>query len=63
VVSVDWDEGETVARHIELERKYDAEPDLALPDLRQVAGCAKVGPPETHVLRASYFDTEDLRLA
>jgi CHAD domain-containing protein len=63
VVSADWDEGETVAGHIELERKYDAEPDLVLPDLRQVAGCAKVGPPETHVLRASYFDTEDLRLA
>jgi CHAD domain-containing protein len=52
-----------VARHIELERKYDAEADLALPDLRQVGGCARVGPPRTHVLRASYFDTEDLRLA
>jgi CHAD domain-containing protein len=52
-----------VARHIERERKYDAEADLALPDLRQVAGCADVGPPETHTLRASYFDTEDLRLA
>jgi CHAD domain-containing protein len=52
-----------VARHIELERKYDAEPDLALPDLRSVAGCARVGAPETRILRASYFDTEDLRLA
>jgi CHAD domain-containing protein len=52
-----------VARHIELERKYDAEPDLALPDLRNVAGCARVGAPETRILRASYFDTEDLRLA
>jgi CHAD domain-containing protein len=52
-----------VARHIELERKYDAGEDVALPDLRQVAGCAGVGPPETHTLRASYYDTEDLRLA
>ncbi|MCW2863202.1 MAG: domain containing protein [Actinoallomurus sp.] len=52
-----------MARHIELERKYDAEPDLALPDLRSVAGCARVGAPETRILRASYFDTEDLRLA
>ncbi|GLY91718.1 CYTH and CHAD domain-containing protein [Actinoallomurus iriomotensis] len=52
-----------MARHIELERKYDAEADLALPDLREVGGCARVGPPETHILRASYFDTEDLRLA
>jgi len=52
-----------VARHIELERKYDAGADVALPDLRQVPGCAGVGPPRTHTLRASYYDTEDLRLA
>ncbi|MDN3358820.1 CYTH and CHAD domain-containing protein [Actinomadura sp. DC4] len=52
-----------MARHIELERKYDAGADVALPDLRQVAGCAGVGPPKTHTLRASYYDTEDLRLA
>ena len=52
-----------MARHIEMERKYDAGADVALPDLRQVAGCAVVGPPETHTLRASYYDTEDLRLA
>jgi CHAD domain-containing protein len=52
-----------VARHIELERKYDAEAGVVLPDLRQVGGCAEIGPPETHTLNASYFDTEDLRLA
>lgn len=52
-----------MARHIELEHKYDAEAGLVLPDLRQVSGCAEVGPPETHTLRAIYFDTEDLRLA
>lgn len=52
-----------MARHLELEHKYDAEPDVALPDLRQVSGCAAVGTPETHTLRATYFDTADLRLA
>ena len=52
-----------MARHIELERKYDAGAGVTLPDLRQIAGCAGVSPPETHVLRASYYDTEDLRLA
>lgn len=52
-----------MSRHIELERKYDAEADLALPDLRQVTGCTEIGPPETHRLHATYFDTEDLRLA
>lgn len=52
-----------MVRHIELERKYDAEADLTLPDLRQVNGCADVGAPQTHKLHATYFDTEDLRLA
>ncbi len=52
-----------MARHIELERKYDADPGLAIPDLRDVRGFASVGAPETHTLRALYFDTEDLRLA
>lgn len=52
-----------MARHIELERKYDAGAGLALPDLRQVDGCVEVGPPKTHTLHATYFDTEDLRLA
>jgi inorganic triphosphatase YgiF len=52
-----------VARHIELERKYDADPGLAIPDLRDVRGFASVGAPETHTLHALYFDTEDLRLA
>lgn len=52
-----------MARHIELERKYDAEAGIALPDLRRVGGCAEIGPRQTHTLTASYFDTEDLRLA
>jgi CHAD domain-containing protein len=53
----------TVSGHIELERKYDADADFAIPDLREVPGCARVGDPEAHTLHASYFDTDDLRLA
>ena len=52
-----------MARHIERERKYDAEPGLAIPDLRDVRGFASVGAPETHTLHAVYYDTEDLSLA
>lgn len=50
-------------RHIELERKYDADAGFAPPDLAEVAECASVGEPETHTLLACYFDTADLRLA
>jgi CHAD domain-containing protein len=52
-----------VAGHTELERKYDADADFALPDLTAVPECARVGEPETHTLVACYFDTPDLRLA
>jgi CHAD domain-containing protein len=41
----------------ETERKYDVSADFALPDL------AGVGEPETHELDATYYDTDDLRLA
>ncbi|GAA4609928.1 CYTH and CHAD domain-containing protein [Actinoallomurus liliacearum] len=47
-----------MARHTELERKYDADADFVLPDLE-----VRVGAPATHTLQARYFDTEDLRLA
>ncbi|MCO5974280.1 CYTH and CHAD domain-containing protein [Actinoallomurus soli] len=47
-----------MARHTELERKYDAEADFVVPDLE-----VRVGAPATHTLQARYFDTEDLRLA
>jgi CHAD domain-containing protein len=50
-----------VAHHTELERKYDANADFVLPDLREAH--VKVGEPATHTLQARYFDTEDLRLA
>ena len=41
----------------ETERKYDVSGDFALPDL------TGLGEPETHDLDATYYDTDDLRLA
>ncbi|MFG1997833.1 CHAD domain-containing protein [Spirillospora sp. NPDC048911] len=49
--------------HLEVERKYDAEPDFAVPDLTGLPGVTGIGAPETHHLIATYFDTDDLRLA
>ncbi|MCW2904773.1 MAG: domain containing protein [Streptosporangiaceae bacterium] len=49
--------------HVEIEVKYDAEPDFGLPDLGNVPGVHSVGDPQTQVLVARYFDTADLRLA
>ncbi|HEX8630533.1 MAG TPA: CYTH and CHAD domain-containing protein [Catenuloplanes sp.] len=50
----------------ESERKYDTPKEFALPELAGLAGAAgveQVGEPQTHELDATYFDTEDLRLA
>src|SRR5579875_969201 len=47
---------------LEIEQKYDAGPDFELPDLGKLPGYA-VTEPETFHLKATYFDTEDLRLA
>ncbi len=52
-----------MARHLELEHKYDADAGFTVPDLREVPGCASVGEPVTHTLLARYYDTEDLALA
>jgi CHAD domain-containing protein len=49
--------------HLEIERKYDAEPDFVLPKLTGLSGVATVSDPETHQLVANYFDTDDFRLA
>ncbi|HEU5156319.1 MAG TPA: CYTH and CHAD domain-containing protein [Streptosporangiaceae bacterium] len=48
---------------VEIERKYDVDHDFAVPDLTGLPGCTDVGRPETHLLVATYFDTDDLRLA
>ncbi|HWG13606.1 MAG TPA: CYTH domain-containing protein [Streptosporangiaceae bacterium] len=47
---------------LETEQKYDAGPDFELPDLSALPGYA-VTAPETFHLAATYFDTDDLRLA
>ncbi|MCW2621315.1 MAG: hypothetical protein JWL64_917, partial [Frankiales bacterium] len=49
-------------RSIEVERKFDVTPDLAVPDLSGVPGVAAVRPPVEHLLEAIYYDTSDLRL-
>jgi CHAD domain-containing protein len=48
---------------VEIERKYDVDHDFVVPDLTGLTGCSSVGKPETHLLVANYFDTDDLRLA
>jgi inorganic triphosphatase YgiF len=45
----------------ETERKYDAGPDFAMPDLAALPGYT-VSEPETFQLDAIYFDTDDQRL-
>jgi inorganic triphosphatase YgiF len=48
---------------LETERKYEAEPDFAMPDLAVITGVAAASPPDRLRLAAIYFDTGDLRLA
>ncbi|MEV6598077.1 CYTH and CHAD domain-containing protein [Actinoplanes sp. NPDC051346] len=47
----------------ESERKYDVPTGFALPTLTGAGGVSGSGEPEIHELDATYFDTEDLRLA
>ncbi|OJF14672.1 CYTH and CHAD domain-containing protein [Couchioplanes caeruleus] len=47
----------------ESERKYDVPAGFALPPLSGAGGVSASGEPATHELDATYFDTEDLRLA
>ncbi|HET9518899.1 MAG TPA: CYTH and CHAD domain-containing protein, partial [Actinoplanes sp.] len=47
----------------ETERKYDVPPDFVVPVLTGFGGVSTVAEPETHELDATYFDTDDLRLA
>jgi inorganic triphosphatase YgiF len=47
---------------LETEQKYDAGPDFELPDLGTLDGYS-VTEPETFHMNATYFDTDDLRLA
>ena len=52
----------TATSQLETERKYDAGPDFVLPDLSELPGYT-VTEPVTFQLAATYFDTDDLRLA
>lgn len=47
----------------ENERKYDVPSGFALPELAGAGGVSGAGEAETHELDATYFDTDDLRLA
>lgn len=49
--------------HLETERKYDAGLDFVMPDLSAGPGIVSVTEPELYRLSATYFDTDDLRLA
>ncbi|MEV5570739.1 CYTH and CHAD domain-containing protein [Spirillospora sp. NPDC052269] len=49
--------------HLEIEHKYDAAADFALPDLSGLPGVADVRDAAPVRLHAAYFDTADLRLA
>ncbi|TYB49574.1 CYTH and CHAD domain-containing protein [Actinomadura chibensis] len=50
-------------RHLEIEQKYDAASDFVLPDLDGLPDVASTGTPEAHELYATYYDTDDFRLA
>jgi CHAD domain-containing protein len=47
---------------LETERKYEAPPGARLPDLGDLPKVADVAGPEEQVLKAKYYDTDDLRL-
>jgi inorganic triphosphatase YgiF len=48
---------------VETEQKYEVSPDYAVPELRGLGGGLAVTEPETRLLDARYFDTNDHRLA
>ncbi|KRF46316.1 hypothetical protein ASH01_22210 [Terrabacter sp. Soil811] len=50
-------------RHDEVERKYDVDPTMVLPNLAEAEGVGSVRPPEEFRLDAVYFDTAGLDLA
>ena len=50
-------------RTFEIERKYDADPDTALPDWTSVPGVTGVSEAEPRALDARYFDTAEATLA
>ncbi|MCU1482760.1 MAG: hypothetical protein JWQ19_3546 [Subtercola sp.] len=49
--------------HVEIERKYDVDDTVGVPDLTGVASVARTSEPDTATLQAVYYDTERLDLA
>ena len=52
-----------MADHLEIERKFDVDPDFRRPDLAGVVPGATAAAPVVYHLSATYFDTADGRLA
>ena len=48
--------------YLEIEQKYEADADFALPDLSRLGGRTKSARPQRYYLSATYFDTEELDL-
>jgi CubicO group peptidase (beta-lactamase class C family) len=48
---------------LETEQKFDVDLDFTMPDLGGLAGASGFAAPETYLLVARYYDTDDLRLA
>src|ERR1700677_942010 len=51
-----------MADHLEIEQKFDADPDLERPDFAAVTTGVAAAAPVLHRLSATYFDTADGRL-
>jgi inorganic triphosphatase YgiF len=51
-----------MADHLEIEQKFDADPDFERPDFAAVATGVAAAAPVLHHLSATYFDTADGRL-
>ncbi|MCA0147015.1 CYTH domain-containing protein [Blastococcus sp. LR1] len=52
-----------VTEQLEVERKFDVDPQFVVPDLGGLPGVAAAATPVTHDLVAVYLDTAELRLA
>jgi len=55
--------GDRPTEHLETEQKFEVSPDFVIPDLNGLVDASHVTEPEVRLLKASYFDTGDLRLA
>ncbi len=53
----------TADAHVEIEEKYCADESLRMPELLDLPSVTRVGQPAELTLEATYFDTQDLRLA